>query len=112
MNQLGRLRAATNSILTSHSSLSSKLKALNVDFAAQPMQPMQPGRSLRSAVSSAAMSPVAGSRSLGPSFSLHSSASLYQTQSCMPLMATDTVAPCMRGANKNKALVKEVRLPL
>ena len=54
--------------------------------------------------------PHAHSGGLGRMFSgSHTAAAAHAASACAsPMIGAETVAPCMRGANKNKALVKEL----
>ena len=115
LNHWDVTRAVANDILTANPSLADTMKSLS-----SSMTPVSSHQTMIQSVLSG--TPVAQGESpssgLLPSSASLGTGSLSRVLSgTAPLppagsglmMGTETVAPCMKGANKNKALVKEVR---
>jgi hypothetical protein len=97
-----------NSLLASSPSLSSTVQSLNTAFS-QPVCHQQTIRSVMSMGGNA--SPLAGTQSLGNTAQLSSALSGLSLAggNSGVLMTSETVAPCLKGANRNKAKIREVR---
>jgi hypothetical protein len=105
--------AVANNLLTSSPSLSNTVHSLNLAFS----EPVCQTQTIRSAMSLGNTSPLAATLS-GPNtpgisaalsgLSLGNSSLLIQGNSGL-LMTSETVAPCLKGANKHRAKLREVQ---
>lgn len=109
------LRAVANSLLTTSPSLSSTMQSLNSAFS----QPLCQTQTFRSGLSMGNTSPLAVTTPSGPNTPSISAAlsglsigggnsGILKSGNSGLLMTSDTIAPCLKGANKNKALVREL----
>lgn len=97
--------AVANTLLTSSPCISNTIQEMNTSMS-QPICQSQTMRTVRS--HGPAASPLASTRSAGAAISTAFSG-LSVSAGNSGLLGQDTVAPCMKGANRNKARVRDVR---
>lgn len=100
-----QLRAAATTLLTSSPCVSSTIQEINTSLS-QPICHSQTMRTVRN--HGPAASPLASARSAGAALSTAFSNLSVSAGNSGVLLGQDTVAPCMKGANRNKARLREL----